>query len=105
MCLATSAVKPIKFQWERNGQLISENARNVRIEDGTSHSVLVFDSVELTDFGNYSCIAQNTDGTDKYTTELIVKGKTILFNCCVIHFLLYEKMSNYFGKVNLANFI
>ncbi|GIY09039.1 hypothetical protein CEXT_337741 [Caerostris extrusa] len=71
---ATSLVKPIKFQWHKNGHSVMDNPKNSRIEDGTSHSVLMFDSVELSDFGNYTCIAQNTDGTDTYTAELSVKA-------------------------------
>ncbi|GFU50491.1 titin [Nephila pilipes] len=72
-CLATSVVKPVKFQWNKDGQPII-NSKNSRVEDGTSFSVLLFDSVELSDFGNYTCIAQNIDGTDSFTVELSVKA-------------------------------
>ncbi|CAL1281289.1 unnamed protein product [Larinioides sclopetarius] len=73
-CLATSLVKPLKFQWQKNGQPISNNAESPRIEDGTSHSVLMYDSVQLSDVGNYTCTVKNKDGTDSFTAELTVKA-------------------------------
>ncbi|GFR22302.1 basement membrane-specific heparan sulfate proteoglycan core protein [Trichonephila clavata] len=74
MCLVTSGSKPVKFQWNQNGNPISISNKNVRIEDGTIHSVLVFDSVKLTDDANYTCIAMNAEGQDSFTTELNVKS-------------------------------
>lgn len=79
MCLATSGLKPVKFQWTKNGNPISTSDRKVRIDDGAIHSVLVFDSVEPTDDGNYSCIAQNADGQDTFTAQLNVKGEIRVF--------------------------
>ncbi|GFS52408.1 titin [Trichonephila inaurata madagascariensis] len=73
-CLVTSGSKPVKFQWNKNGNPISINNKNVRIDDGAIHSVLVFDSVKLTDDANYSCIAKNTEGQDSFTAELYVKS-------------------------------
>lgn len=74
MCLATSAQKPIVFKWEKNGQSIPSNSEIPRIEGGTIHSVLVFDSVKSTDDGNYTCIVSTTTGRDKHTAHLLVKG-------------------------------
>ncbi|PRD20372.1 UNVERIFIED_CONTAM: Down syndrome cell adhesion molecule-like protein [Trichonephila clavipes] len=73
-CLATSSVMPVKFHWEKDGIPITEAAKHAKIEDGSSFSVLVFHSVDLSDHGNYSCIATNAEGNDKYTTELTVKA-------------------------------
>lgn len=77
-CIATSAVKPVNFKWERNGQLIAQSSENPRIEDGTIHSVLVFDSVKSSDDGNYTCIVTNPSGQDRHTAQLMVKGKFLL---------------------------
>lgn len=74
-CLATSGLKPVKFQWNKNGIPISTSNKKLRIEDGTIHSVLVFDSVEIADDGNYTCIALNAEGQDTSTTQLLVRGK------------------------------
>ncbi|GFR23250.1 contactin-5, partial [Trichonephila clavata] len=74
MCLATSSVMPVKFHWEKNGVPIAEAAKHAKVEDGSSFSVLVFHSVELSDHGNYSCIATNAEGNDRYTTDLTVKA-------------------------------
>ncbi|GFV73982.1 hemicentin-1 [Trichonephila clavipes] len=74
MCLVTSGSKPVKFQWNKNGNPISISDNNVRIDDGAIHSVLVFDSVKLTDDANYTCIAMNAEGQDSFTAELNVKS-------------------------------
>ncbi|GIY67332.1 hemicentin-1 [Caerostris darwini] len=74
MCFATSSQMPIAFQWEKDGRPITEKVRHAKVEDGSSHSVLAFHSVELSDHGNYSCIATNIEGSDKYTAELSVKA-------------------------------
>ncbi|KAG8178107.1 hypothetical protein JTE90_017454 [Oedothorax gibbosus] len=73
-CLATSGLKPVKFQWTKNGIPISSSDIKVRIDDGAIHSVLVFDSVEPDDDGNYSCIALNADGQDTFTAQLNVRA-------------------------------
>ncbi|GFT23978.1 titin, partial [Nephila pilipes] len=74
MCLVTSGSKPINFQWKKNGNPISSSNNNVRIDDGAIHSVLVFDSVKLSDDANYTCIAINSEGQDTFTAELNVKS-------------------------------
>lgn len=74
-CLATSSVKPINFKWSKNGQTITESSENPKIQDGIIHSVLVFDSVKSSDDGNYTCIVTSPSGQDRYSTQLIVKGK------------------------------
>lgn len=74
-CSASSAVKPINFKWEKNGQLITETSENPRIQEGIIHSVLVFDSVKSSDDGNYTCIVTSPSGQDRHSAQLIVKGK------------------------------
>ncbi|GIY67333.1 titin [Caerostris darwini] len=74
MCLVTSGSKPVTFQWEKNGKPISIASNDVRIDDGAIHSVLVFDSVKLSDDGNYTCKAINAEGQDSFTAELNVKA-------------------------------
>lgn len=74
-CLATSGLKPVTFQWTKNGNPISTSNSKVRIDDGAIHSVLVFDYVEPVDDGNYSCIATNSDGKDTFMAQLNVKGR------------------------------
>lgn len=73
MCFATSEIKPLRFQWRKNGNLL-ENKKHIRAEDSSAYSVLVFDSVQISDTGNYSCFVSTTSGQDSYTAELNVKG-------------------------------
>ena len=75
MCSASSAMKPIDFKWEKNGQQIAESSENPRIQDGVIHSVLIFDSVKSSDDGNYTCIVTGPSGQDRHSAQLIVKGK------------------------------
>ncbi|GBL76499.1 Titin [Araneus ventricosus] len=74
MCLVTSGSKPVKFQWNKNGSPVSVSNSDVRIDDGAIHSVLVFDSVKLSDDANYTCVAMNSEGQDSFTAELNVKA-------------------------------
>lgn len=78
-CLAITRTKPIAFEWQKNGVKISGNEENVRINTANELSGLVLDPVTVKDNGNYTCYASNIHGTDKYTTELQVKGMFDLF--------------------------
>lgn len=73
MCFATAEMKPIRFQWMKNNNLLSEE-KHIRTEGGTSHSVLVFDTIQMSDTGNYTCLASTTSGQDSYSAQLLVKG-------------------------------
>lgn len=78
MCFATSSVMPIQFHWEKDGVIIASENKHANVEHFKSHSVLAFHSVVLSDHGNYSCVATNVEGNDRYTTELNVKGNLML---------------------------
>lgn len=74
MCFAITKTKPVSFEWLKNGQRITGQEENVRINTANEVSALVLDPVTVKDSGNYSCSATNIHGTDKYTTVLDVKG-------------------------------
>lgn len=80
MCFATSDVKPLRFQWRKNGNLLT-NEKHIKAEDSASYSVLVFDSVRMTDSGNYSCLVSSASGQDSFSAEFNVKGILVLFLC------------------------
>ncbi|XP_025832144.1 Down syndrome cell adhesion molecule-like protein Dscam2 isoform X2 [Agrilus planipennis] len=65
---------PITFRWERNGKLISNNismGTSVRRIDEFSSS-LILEKVTSMHSGNYTCIASNVAGVEKYTVPLSV---------------------------------
>lgn len=73
-CLALSKTKPINFEWLKNGDKISGHAENLRINTANEVTILIVDPVTSDDSGNYTCLAKNVLGSDKYTAELQVKG-------------------------------
>lgn len=68
---------PITFRWERNGKPVSNNVALgtvVRRIDEFSSS-LIIDQVTSVHTGNYTCIASNVAGAEKYIVPLTVNGK------------------------------
>ncbi|XP_035230462.1 Down syndrome cell adhesion molecule-like protein Dscam2 [Stegodyphus dumicola] len=74
MCLAATKTKPITYEWRKDGQTLDERRDNVRFSNTNELSVLILDPVTLEDSGNYTCIAKNSEGMDKYETSLKVKA-------------------------------
>ncbi|KAJ8960259.1 hypothetical protein NQ318_003984 [Aromia moschata] len=65
---------PISFRWERNGKVVSNNAALgtvVRRIDEFASS-LIIDQVTSAHSGNYTCIASNVAGSEKYVVPLTV---------------------------------
>lgn len=90
MCFAITKTKPVSFEWLKNGQRITGQEENVRINSANEASVLVLDPVTVKDSGNYTCSATNIHGTDKYTTALEVKGIFRFFNLLLTHSLILK---------------
>ncbi|KFM56580.1 Neuronal cell adhesion molecule, partial [Stegodyphus mimosarum] len=67
-------VKPIKFQWLKNDKDLGEFQENIRINLASEVSVLILDPVKSEDSGNYTCIATNSHGSDKFVANLNVKA-------------------------------
>ncbi|XP_049817554.1 Down syndrome cell adhesion molecule-like protein Dscam2 [Aethina tumida] len=65
---------PLTFRWERNGKVVSNNAALgtlIRRIDEFSSS-LIIDQVTSAHSGNYTCIASNVAGAEKYVVPLTV---------------------------------
>ncbi|XP_054724330.1 cell adhesion molecule DSCAML1-like [Uloborus diversus] len=73
-CLAVSILKPLHFQWHKNGKSIDNAFKNVRIENSAEFSVLILDGVTHESEGNYTCTATNSAGASKYSAFLNVKA-------------------------------
>lgn len=67
---------PIAFRWERNGKVVSNNAALgtvIRRIDEFASS-LIIDQVTSSHSGNYTCVAGNVAGSEKYVVPLTVNG-------------------------------
>ena len=78
ICGISKGSKPIEFEWFKDGVKIYHNS-DVTVETKTLSSSIQFDSVRITDSGNYSCRASNDDGSDQSSTYLQVKGLDLEF--------------------------
>lgn len=80
---------PVAFRWEKNGQPVTSSPYApsgiiTRRMDEYSAS-LVIEQITSLHSGNYTCIASNVAGSERYTVPLTVNGKTF----SIIVFLLY----------------
>lgn len=72
-CSLTKGSKPITFQWFHNHFRLFSSA-DISITDKSSTSTLTIDHFRSENVGNYSCLAENTDGSDKSSILLDVHG-------------------------------
>ena len=77
-CSLSRGSKPITFQWLQNGIRLSSD-QSLNIESKLSSSTLTFTKIETKHSGNYSCLAQNSNGKDLSSIVLQVKGKILFF--------------------------
>lgn len=76
---------PIAFRWEKNGQPVTSSPYApsgiiTRRMDEYSAS-LVIEHITSLHSGNYTCIASNVAGSERFTVPLTVNGK---YQCCFI---------------------
>lgn len=76
-CSVKQYMNNVSFRWLKNGKNI-DTSDHVRIKDDQEFSVLIIDSSNLDDEGNYTCLASNSYGTGKHTAYLSVKGKNFV---------------------------
>lgn len=74
---------PVTFRWERNGQPVGQagyggavpvgGATVTRLDEFSTR--LVIDHITSAHSGNYTCLASNVAGTEKFTVPLTVNGR------------------------------
>lgn len=75
-CSLTSGESPVLFEWLKDDKKISNDNRII-IRHEQTYSVIEIKHLVNDDSGNYTCIAQNSLGSDKYTSELIIRCESI----------------------------
>lgn len=88
---------PIAFRWEKNGQPVTSSPYApsgilTRRMDEYSSS-LIIEHITSLHSGNYTCIASNVAGSERFTVPLTVNGEQIIF---WNNFLLFTKHIIYF---------
>lgn len=77
-CSVQQGTKPYKFEWYRNGQILSTSDSRYRIETSIDNSVLTIPNLSILDSSsNFSCSVRNHVGHDTKSTILIVKGMNL----------------------------
>lgn len=69
---------PVTFRWERDGGVkeLGVGASTRRLDEYSSS--LVIERVTAKHTGNYTCIASNVAGTERFTVPITVNGKTTI---------------------------
>ena len=70
-CLAEGTPVP-EILWLRDNQLVTPSASLAVTNDGTE---LRISNIRQEDIGDYTCSAENGQGTVRHTTKLVIAGK------------------------------
>lgn len=73
-CMIMRGDPPVSYQWYKNGKKINPTSR-VSVETHEKFSTLVFDPVEESSVGNYTCVVSSAHGKDNYSAYLTVRCK------------------------------
>ncbi|CAN7989158.1 unnamed protein product, partial [Ixodes hexagonus] len=73
VCSTTSDGGQVTLSWLKDGKDIS-GTKNVFIDTKRGASVLIVESVEISNAGNYTCIAKSRAGFDSFTAFLDVQA-------------------------------
>lgn len=84
-CSASKGTKPISFEWQFDGDRLFSSPE-IAIDSKLSASILTLERVKPKHRGNFSCLAQNPDGSDRIFTMLDVRG--------IVFFLLFFSSIN-----------
>ena len=76
LCLVQTGIKPLFFEWFKNGQSLKNNRDRYDFESSETLSTLKIVKLNREDAGNYSCKVKNAFGSDSMNVLLNVKGKS-----------------------------
>ncbi|KAH6921916.1 hypothetical protein HPB50_006461 [Hyalomma asiaticum] len=66
---------PHDLSWYKDGLPIINQERVTVTRQSDTLSTLTLRNLRPEDFGNYTCVATNAQGTDQYSTTLIIPGE------------------------------
>lgn len=78
ICTLQSGSKPVEFAWKKFNDQLLPNVGKIQIDHHAEVSTLSIQNVSNYDSGDYSCIARNTFGTDRFNLPVTIKG----YFCC-----------------------
>ncbi|XP_076334942.1 cell adhesion molecule Dscam1-like isoform X4 [Tachypleus tridentatus] len=73
-CGLSEGTPPLRFYWMKNGKGIGEENQNIQFIKHERSSILEIKSLVASDMGNYTCVVNNLDGEDTFTSELLVEA-------------------------------
>jgi hypothetical protein len=75
LCVLSKGDDPVRLEWYHGTELLTAARQDVTVmPTGPRASVLVFNSLKASHFGNYSCQASNAAGSSSFTAQLIING-------------------------------
>ncbi|XP_023225216.1 CAVP-target protein-like [Centruroides sculpturatus] len=73
LCTLVEGADPVNFRWFKDGQEITSN-KNIEITYHKDMSILLINSININDAGNYTCTASNNFGSTNHTSLLAVEA-------------------------------
>ncbi|CAN7983561.1 unnamed protein product, partial [Ixodes pacificus] len=71
-CLTSSGGSEVALSWLKDGRDVGDT-KNVFVETNKGLSTILIDPVDISNAGNYTCIAENRAGFDSFTAILDVE--------------------------------
>lgn len=111
-CLVHKGDLPVKIIWFHNNKSLDLNGYNLGISvnlNGKKASMLTIDSVNEEHSGNYSCVAVNSAGMDRYSAMLNVNGTHLIYDSlrsvfiCIL-FFCSQKLCPFLYQINIICF-
>ncbi len=75
-CSVIKGDEPLKISWSLHGDEISSEPAITTTMIGSRTSILIISGVGYRHSGSYACRATNNAGTDSFSAELKVNGKS-----------------------------
>ncbi|OQR77543.1 titin-like [Tropilaelaps mercedesae] len=82
LCLVIEG-EEVSFSWLKDGHVITPSERISLYSDGTG-SKLTFRQTQVSDSGNYTCVARNEASTARMVVKFSVEGRRTLANRCTV---------------------
>lgn len=72
-CTVKRGTFPVNFKWLHSGDEIHSHHK-YKISNSKSTSLLYIGNIQASDIGNFTCIVENSYGTDTKTENVLIEG-------------------------------